>query len=138
MTINISPMTRRLILVLVVLILIGVGGFAFQMRRLSSTINSDSVQAVFLTNGQVYFGKLENPWARYVRLTDVYYLQMKDGLQSQDLSTVNSGDMALIKLGKELHSPTDKIEINRDQILFIEDLTNDSKVVKAIKDFKGK
>ncbi len=34
-------------------------------------------QAVFLSNGQVYFGKLHNSGYQY-KLTDVYYLQVTE------------------------------------------------------------
>ena len=44
--------------------------------------------------------------------------------------------VSLVKLGDELHGPADKMEINRDQILFIEDLKPNSQVVMAIKNYK--
>ena len=40
--------------------------------------------------------------------------------------------MSLIKLGEELHEPEDLMIINKDNILFIENLKADSKIVKAI------
>lgn len=138
MILSLSPGFKRFLMVFVLLAMAFALGTIAYFWRLSATINQSTYQAVFLTNGQVYFGKLSNPWSKYVRLTDVYYVQTKDGVQSQDLSNPGAGDMALIKLGKEMHDPADKMEINRSQILFIEDLKTDSKVVKAIKDFKGK
>lgn len=42
-------------------------------------------------------------------------------------------ELALIKLGDELHGPEDEIKINRDNILYIETLKEDGKVVQAIK-----
>ena len=41
-------------------------------------------------------------------------------------------EFTLIKLGGELHGPKDQMTINRNQILFIEELKADSKVVTAI------
>lgn len=105
----------------------------------SKVADPNAYQAVFLSNGQVYFGKIaSSPWSKYVRLKEIYYLQLKQGLQSQDLNSIASGDMTLIKLGNELHAPSDKMEINREHILFIEDLKADSKVVKAIQDYRSK
>jgi hypothetical protein len=43
----------------------------------------------------------------------------------------------LIKLGGELHGPTDTMQINRDQILLIEDLRTDSNLVAAIGNYKA-
>ena len=90
---------------------------------------SSGYQAVFLTNDQVYFGKVSNQSAQYVKLTDIYYLQTTQQLQpsGQPLPA-----LALVKLGNELHGPKDEMRVNRDQILFIEDLKEDSQVVSAI------
>ena len=46
-------------------------------------INGGQYQAVFLTNGQVYFGKLHQVNGEYYRLTDIYYLQVADDLQAE-------------------------------------------------------
>ena len=40
-------------------------------------------QAVFLSDGQVYFGHLENENRRFSRLTDVYYLKYAKELQQE-------------------------------------------------------
>lgn len=138
MIVSLSPGFKRFLLVLISLAIAIALGITAYFWCLSKTIDQSTYQAVFLTNGQVYFGKLSNPWSKYIRLSDVYYIQTKDGVQSQDLTSAGTGDMALIKLGKEMHGPADKMEINRSQVLFIEDLKGDSKVVQAIKDFKGK
>jgi len=47
------------------------------------------------------------------------------------------GELSLVKLGNELHGPTDAMHINRDQILFIEDLKDDSNVFQAITNYKN-
>lgn len=106
-----------------------------------------SYQAVFLTNGQVYFGKLSvsKDW---VELTDIYYLQVTQNLQqaSTDASktptstgTANpQNNIQLVKLGSELHGPTDAMHIDRDKILFWEDMKDDSKVVQAIHQYQAK
>lgn len=46
---------------------------------------------------------------------------------------LSKSDVTLNKLGNEIHSPTDMMKINPDHILFIEDLSQDSKVLSAIK-----
>jgi len=91
-------------------------------------------QAVFLTNGQVYFGHLDMSMEFY-ELTDIYYLQVNQDLQIAEDGT--KPDLSLIKLGEELHGPTDRMLINKDQVLFIEDIADDSKVMKAIADNKA-
>ena len=84
-------------------------------------------QAVFLNNGQVYFGYIANADSQIVKLSDVYYLKT-DALQSTDPNQ----KVLLVKMGSELHSPTNVMYINRDQILFYQDLTDSSKINSAI------
>lgn len=109
-------------------------------KKASSKIAASDYQAVFLTNGQVYFGALSDAENAYVNLQKIYYLQVTPTLQTQ--GTVEGGaqppqqQLSLVKLGNELHGPVDEMFINRDHILFIEDLKDDGRVVQAIKDFE--
>ena len=93
---------------------------------------SGDYQAVFLDNDQVYFGQLDDANQTYATLTDIFYLQIGQPLQPSDPAT----NVNLIKLGGELHGPIDQMTINREHILFIEDLRADSQVVQAIKRYK--
>jgi hypothetical protein len=100
-------------------------------------------QAVFLTNGQVYFGKLDFEGHWYV-LRDIYYLQVTQELQpasgngsSQNITTPQNNSqqqkVQLVKLGSELHGPEDAMYIARDKIMFWENLKSDSRVIQTIK-----
>jgi hypothetical protein len=100
------------------------------------TASASDYQAVFLVNGQVYFGQLAGQGNQFMSLTDVYYLQVNQALQPADEETTQAPDISLVKLGGELHGPTDEMLINRDQVLLIEDLKTDSNVVRAIKEYK--
>ena len=94
--------------------------------------------AVFLANGQVYFGKLGREDGIYVPLTDVFYLRIQQQLQppsEEDEEGKTKRETQLIKLGQELHGPVDEIKINRDQVLFIETMKTDSRVVQGIKQY---
>ena len=101
---------------------------------------SDDWQAIFLNNGQVYFGKIKNVTSRELVLTNIYYLQvitshsrlLRKVLLTSEQNQQTQQELTLIKLGNELHGPTDKMVINRDYILLTEALKNDSQVVKAI------
>ena len=104
-------------------------------------------QAVFLTNGQVYFGKLKNVNDTYPVLEDIYYLQVQNvPIQPAQAASEEGGvqpaqqtqqKLVLIKFGTELHRPMDKMYINRDHILFFEDMSQESNVVKAIENYKA-
>ena len=99
-------------------------------------------QAVFLNNNQVYFGKLSNENAQFPVLKDIYYLQVNQPIQPAQtvkgapVQAAVNPDINLVKLGGELHGPSDEMRINRDQILLIEDLRADSNLVKAIEKYK--
>jgi hypothetical protein len=94
-------------------------------------------QSVFLTNGQVYFGHLYWQNHQYSVLRDVYYLQVTQPPQPIVAGQTPPTNINIVKLGGELHGPTDEMRINRDTVLFIEDLKPDSKVVSAINQLKA-
>lgn len=89
-------------------------------------IDSDKWQAVFLENGQVYFGKLDEYDQNYVVLTEVYYLR-----ETEDLAD-DAANLNLIKLGGELHGPEDEMFIAKDGILYFENMKDTSRVVQSI------
>jgi len=95
-------------------------------------------QAVFLDDGQVYFAKVIKRDGGVLIIRDIYYLQNPGALQ-QGENNINklSGELGLIKLGSEIHGPYDEMLTNWEHVLFIEDLKNDSKIVKAIKNYSG-
>lgn len=121
-------------IVILIIVLLGVLWFLGKnLGYIGSGKGGSGYQAVFLSNNQVYFGKVANSTGRYATLTDIFYLQVAQNLQpSQPSDQVN-----LVKLGEELHGPIDEMQINRDHILFIEDLKNSSQVVKAIEQYKS-
>lgn len=100
----------------------------FKYDRKSNFIDSDLYQAVFLTNDQIYFGRLKNISSDYLILSDVYYVKInKDGAGQ------------LVKLGAgEPHGPKNEMIINQDQVLFWENMRIDSQVVKTIQNMPQK
>lgn len=104
-------------------------------------IDNNKYQAVFLSNGQVYFGKLQVLGSDYLKLTKVFYIQGStdtdaNAAKSKDPQQTTSSDMKLIKLGKEVHGPEDAMIINRDQVQFYENLKSDGEVAKLISQYK--
>lgn len=113
---------------------LGVRLFAGSFTK--SQVNSNQYQAVFLANGQVYFGKLQNVQGDYLRLINIYYLQVQQSVQPDAAKPNQDGQqpqVSLAKLGSELHGPEDAMYISRDQVLFWENLKGDGKVSQAIK-----
>ncbi len=103
-----------------------------QTRRLD-----DGIYGIFLTNGQVYFGTVEQETRKDLVLRHIFYIQVKNP-SDVEVSTAVSSDAALLKLGNELHGPEDWMRINQDHVLFIEKLKQDSKVSQAIRDYEAK
>ena len=131
--------TSIAILAVVIVAMVAVAGFLYWRNVQAPAAMASDYQAVFLSNGQVYFGKLSNRNSLYPTLTDIYYLKVQKTLQPiQDTDKARvQQDIKLIKLGNELHGPADQMQILRDHILFIEDLKIDSKVVEAIERYKA-
>ena len=117
---------------------------ALKFGSFGGIVKKSQYQAVFLTNGQVYFGKLQNTSGQYLRLTDVYYLQASTDLQATDGEEKTEEDKAkttqqLIRLGNEIHGPEGEMIVSREQVLFFENIKSDGTVGKAIaKDKEGK
>jgi hypothetical protein len=104
-----------------------------------SAVKPAQYQAVFLANGQVYFGKIKSISSSYVSVGDIYYLQQQVQQQQQAKDAKDqSSNLSLTKLGNELHGPEDTMYISKDQITFWENLKDDSKVAQAIKEYKTK
>jgi len=123
-------------IVVVAVVVWGAYYFMFSGKSAGKVVDSSKYQAVFLTNGQVYFGKVSGEKKSYVAVTDVYYMVLKQPLQNQKKEGEEQADQTkpeytLVKLGKEMHGPT-SMSINKDQILFIENLSDDSKIVTTI------
>lgn len=101
----------------------------------SQYVQSSKYQAVFLNNGQVYFGNIDSLNNQYVRLSNIYYLTQNGG--SSDTSATSSSNYSLVKLGcQQIHDPEDQMVINRDQVTFWENLNDNGKVVQSIKQFQ--
>jgi hypothetical protein len=92
-------------------------------------INKNDYYAVFLDNSQVYFGKMISKTRDEIVLTNVYYLQASPDTNID----LNNQRFTLIKLGQELHGPTEEMMINMEHVVFYERLRSDSKVVESIK-----
>lgn len=100
-------------------------GAAFDPQGLPF-IGSERISAVFLLDGQAYFGHLDDtPWSGTIVLRDVYYIN--------DASKVTTDlPVGLLKRGNELHQPVDVMYIRRDRVLAVERVTAGSPIGLAI------
>jgi hypothetical protein len=81
-------------------------------------------QAVFLANGQTYFGRYYDRVGAYAKIEDVYYLQQTDSTGGDNAGT------KLVRRGSELHAPSHRMLIPKSAILFVEDLTDASPIAQ--------
>jgi hypothetical protein len=100
-------------------------------------VDKSKMQAVFLNGGQVYFGKISDLNGKYIRVNDIYYLRVNQQVQPNQSTTQSSNnDISLVKLGCELHGPQDSMLINREHVIFWENLKTDGQVAKAVDEYK--
>jgi hypothetical protein len=105
-----------------------------------SFVDNDKFQAVFLNGGQVYFGKVANLNNKYLQLEDIYYLRVNQQVQPSEEGQApvsGDGDISLVKLGCELHGPEDEMLINREQVVFWENLKDDGQVAQAVAEYRA-
>ena len=91
---------------------------------------STEYQAVFLDNGQVFYGKLENAGSAYPSLKDAFYVQTQTNPETKEVRTI------LIKRGNEWHGP-DMMYINSRHIVAMEPVSPTSRVAQLIKEAKA-
>lgn len=89
------------------------------------TALSTPYQAVLLSNGAVFYGRLSGYGTSHPVLTSVYYIVSNTDPNTKQVTNV------LVKRGKELHGP-DRMYLNANQIVFVEPVGPDSKVAQLI------
>jgi small nuclear ribonucleoprotein (snRNP)-like protein len=90
-----------------------------------------SYQAVLLSNGSVYYGKLQGYGTPNPVLTQVFYIISRTDPKTNAVSNI------LVKRGKELHAP-DRMYLSPATIVFIETVGADSKVAQLIAAANGR
>ena len=131
--ISTSAIRRAIALLVVFVLLVLAVVFArpyLQRASFGDQIDRASYQAVFLSGGQVFFGRAAAN-DETLSLSDVFYLAPNtDTSQPQQLGS-------LVKRGTELHGPREPMLIALRQVIFVENMRDDSQVVQAIKRFKS-
>lgn len=125
--------------IIVVCLVIAVAILGLTLNKLGiigerAAVKKNQFQAVFLTNDQVYFGKVTDMNHDTITLKDVWYLRNASNATKDQQNSDQQQQVSLAKLGKsEVHGPEDEMHLDRRQVLFWENIRDDSQVVKAIK-----
>lgn len=88
-------------------------------------------QAVFMDNGQVYFGQISGLGTAYPSLTDVYYVQRQIDPKAKTVKNI------LVSAAGQWNAP-DRMVLNARHIVAIEPVSPTSTVVKLIAELKSK
>lgn len=128
------------VLGLVVGVLVIWGGYSVWQSYRPNT--SGPRKAIFLADGQIYFGYASSMRNQIVTLVDVYYLLPSSTSNDKTTVPATAQRVDLIKLGvggvDDLVGSKDKMEINRDGIKYMEDMKDDSQINKKISEYLNK
>lgn len=133
-----NNMMMPIVIAVIVVAILGVGYWAMTQGWFMKN-NQGGIKAVFLENGQVYFGKITRETSQEVQLTDVFYIQVQDQVQP---ATTEGGQPTTIsvptltKRGDELHQPYGNLRLNRQHIVAIENVGAESQVAKQMAELK--
>ncbi len=123
---------RRGILLLLGLALVGAvlylgRGIVGRAPAAADQIDHSAYQVVFLNTSQAFYGRLTLADAETYVLTDVFYLTNDD----------NGQPTRLVRRGAEVFGPREPMVIQARQVLFFENLRDDSDLVKGIRAIKS-
>jgi hypothetical protein len=119
---------RILPVLLAVLIFAGAFAFVRWWDLALPSIGRPTYQAVFLSNGQVFFGRYYDRIGPYVKIVTPYYIQ-----QTGDTTDPSKpGESRIVRRGDELHAPVPEMLVPRTSVLFVEDLSDGSPVAQFI------
>lgn len=136
-----SNVIRNIFLVLFFCVILVIVYFAFfqgdKSGKVLGTQQAVDWYAVKLINGEVYYGQISDTSADPVIIENVYYNydQIKsDGTPPP--SQNETGNIRLVKRGQETHGPAGSMDVVRAQVVYMEPLKDDSKVLRAILNYE--
>lgn len=124
---------RRRWIVLMAIGLVVAAAFMTWSRRMPlphQTIKYDGYQVVYLTNGQAYFGKLQNVDGEYLVMKQPYTAQPVEAAKDKPEQPITT---ALLRVRDQVYGPEDSIAIRAGTVAFWQNLRDDSKIVTALK-----
>lgn len=106
--------------------------YLYTALAVAQKIDTTKYQVVYLSNGQAYFGKLQNTAGDYLVMTTPYVAQavtITNEAEKKDASSQTT----LVKASAQVYGPEESIAIKSSQVLFWQNLRDDSKITQAIK-----
>jgi len=121
-----------------VLLITFFGIFSWQNGIIRNTVQllkyKDSYQAVFLTNGQAYFGNITEITNEYIILEEPYSIKLQQKQTDGEGETAQS-EVKLLSIEDEFYKPVGYMLIKKSQINFIEELQDSSQIIEIIENY---
>jgi len=125
---NRSSLSQRITIAVALLALLcglASGGYLLYSHSAGIKLPKDQYFAVYMSGGQLYFGKLQGLGTPFPVLTNVFYVQSRQDNQTKQVTNI------LVKRGKEWHGP-DRMYLNAAQIILAEPVGPTSRVAELI------
>ena len=124
----------KLIVFILAFLIVGAAVYFLFFRSKEPAANPKAMDwyAVKLVNGEIFYGQIADTKADPVVIANVYYNY--DQAKEKDVlnPAKETGNLRLVKRGQETHGPAGTMGIVRTQVLFMEPMKSDSKVLQAI------
>ena len=129
------------IVIAVVIAILAIAGTGPFSHATSSTPSNNPISqpsstawsAVFLGDNEVFFGHLKNINSSQLELTGVYYLQKTTSGSNPNQTQNQQSQLSLAGLvGNQIQCPTDDLVINRNAVLYYQQLQPSSYVVTKL------
>lgn len=123
------------VLVLAIVLVAAVIVWWFTLRPVSQ-VDKDKYQIVYMTTGQAYFGKLVSTSGDFFVLENVYVTQADDlpADATEAQKQAIEENTSLVKVTNQVYGPDDQMQLRASNVLFWQNLSEDSKVAQAIED----
>ena len=128
-------LARGAVLILAALVL-GLVAYKLFFAQGQTSKVAQSWYAVKLVDGEIFYGQIMDIKADPVVINNVYYDYDQAKAKEAGKTAEETGNLRLVKRGKETHGPDGSLNVVRSQVLFMEPLKADSKVLKAILEYE--
>ena len=125
---------KRLVIFLALILILVVLFFIFSNKENPNKEVSTNWYSVKLASGEIFYGQIEDTKADPVVIKNVYYNYDQQEETGKEIK--ETGNLRLVKRGKETHGPDGTMNIVRQQVLYMEPLKEDSKVLGAILNYE--
>ena len=121
---------RRVSIVAILVFILAVAAWVHFTGAQGQSINRSAYQVVYLSNGQAYFGKLQNTNGEYLCDEQPYSAQ---SVQPDPKAGEAAPTTTLLRVRDQVYGPDDSIAIRAETVAFWQNLRDDSKITALLK-----